>query len=74
MAMPMLTLVNKLKAYGYATNIETLMDDPYFWDSTTSNQEWDEWFYGNLQITPMGSRTFNSGVSIGFDGRVSRHQ
>ena len=71
LAMPMLTFVNKLKAYAYATNIEKLMEDPYFWDPTTTNEEWDEWFYGNMRITPMGDKTFNSGVSIGFDGRVS---
>ncbi|MBR2248945.1 MAG: DUF4421 family protein [Prevotella sp.] len=71
MAMPMLTFVNKLKAYGYATNIEQLMDDPMFWDENTSDEEWDEWFYGNVRIAPMGNRTFNSGLSIGFDARMS---
>ena len=71
LAMPMLTFVNKLKAYAYATNVEKLMEDPYFWDPTTTNEEWDEWFYNNLRVTPMGDKTFNSGVSIGFDGRVS---
>ena len=29
MAMPMLTFVNKLKAYAYTTNVEELMEDPY---------------------------------------------
>ena len=71
MAMPMLTFVNKLKGYGYATNVEELMKDPTFWDATKTNEEWDNWFYGNVHITPMGDKTFNSGVSIGFDGRVS---
>ena len=71
LAMPMLTFVNKLKAYAYATNVEKLMENPYFWDPTTTNEEWDEWFYSNVHITPMGDKTFNSGVSIGFDGRVS---
>ena len=71
MFMPMLTFVNKLRAYGYATNVEELMEDPYFWDSNTTFEEWDEWLYGNLRVTPMGDQTFNSGVSIGFDGRVS---
>ena len=70
MAMPMLTFVNKIKAYGYATNIEELMEDPIFW-SDISNEEWDEWFYKNLQITPMGDMTFNSGLTFSFDGRVS---
>ena len=71
LAMPMLTFVNKLKAYAYATNVEKLMENPYFWDPTTTNEEWDEWFYNNLRVTPMGDKTFNSGLSIGFDGRVS---
>ena len=71
MAMPMLTFVNKLKAYGYATNVEQLMEDPAFWDSDITDEEWDEWFYGNLRITPMGDRTYNSGLSIGFDARMS---
>ena len=71
LAMPMLTFVNKLKAYVYATNIEELMEDPIFWDPDISNEDWDEWFYGNLHITPMGDRTFNSGLSIGFDARMS---
>lgn len=70
MAMPMLTVVNKIKAYGYATNVEELMEDPIFW-SDISNEEWDEWFYKNLQITPMGDMTFNSGLTFSFDGRVS---
>ena len=70
MTMPMLTFVNKIKAYGYATNVEELMEDPIFW-SDISNEEWDEWFYKNLQITPMGDMTFNSGLTFSFDGRVS---
>ena len=73
MAMPMLTFVNKLRAYGYATNVEQLMDDPRFLDEdmTLSNEEWDRWFYGNLHITPVGDKTFNSGLSVGFDARMS---
>lgn len=71
MAMPMLTIVNKLKAYAYATNIDELMEDPLFFDETISDEEWDEWFYGNTYIIPMGDKTFNSGLSIGFDARVS---
>ena len=70
MAMPMLTFVYKINAYGYATNVEELMEDPIFW-SDISNEEWDEWFYKNLQITPMGDMTFNSGLTFSFDGRVS---
>ena len=71
LAMPMLTFVNKLKAYAYATNVEELMEDPIFWDPDISNEDWDDWLYGNLHITPMGDKTFNSGLNIGFDARMS---
>jgi len=71
MAMPMLTFVNKIKGYGYATNVEELMNDPYCWDQTITDEEWDEWFYGNMHITPMAAKTFNSGLSLGFDARMS---
>ena len=71
MAMPMLTFVNKLKAYGYATNVPELMEDPFFWDPNTTNEEWDDWFYEKVRITPVGDKTFNSGLSIGFDARMS---
>ena len=70
-AMPMLTLVNRVKAYGYATNVEQLMEDPAFWDPDSSDEEWDEWFYNNVRITPMGDKTFNSGMTINFDARLS---
>lgn len=71
MAMPMLTFINRLKAYAYATNVEELMQDPTFWDPTISDENWDEWFYGNLNITPTGNKMYNSGLSLGFDARVS---
>ena len=71
MAMPMLTLVNKLKAYAYETNIPEMMEDPMFWNDQISYDDWDKWYYENVHITPLGDETFNSGASIGFDGRVS---
>ena len=71
MAMPMLTFVNKLKAYNYETNIEEMMLEPEFWDNTISYDEWDKWYYENVRIKPMGDQTFNSGLSIGFDTRAS---
>jgi len=71
MAMPMLTFVNKLKAYGYETNIPEMMEDDMFWNDQISYEEWDKWYYENVRITPLGAETFNSGVSIGFNGRMS---
>ena len=71
MVMPMLTIVNKIKTYGYATNVEELMEDPMFWDEDTDNDTWDKWFYGNLRVSPMGDKTFNSGMTVNVDARLS---
>lgn len=71
MAMPMITFVNRLKLFGYATNVETLMENPDFWNEDIPSDKWDEWFYGSLRIKPMGDRSFNSGVTVNVDARVS---
>ena len=71
MLMPMVTFVNKLKVFAYATNVPELMTDDRFWGEDISNEEWDEWFYSNVHITPMGDKTINSGISLGFDTRMS---
>ena len=71
MAMPMLTFVNKLKAYNFDTTIPEMMDEPMFWNADIPSDEWDKWYYENIHIAPSGHQTHNSGVSIGFDGRVS---
>lgn len=71
MLMPMVTFVNKLKVFAYATNVSELMTDDRFWDDDISNEEWDEWFYSNVHITPMGDKTINSGISLGFDTRMA---
>lgn len=71
LAMPMLTFVNKIKAYGYSTNVPELMEDPMFWDDNISSEEWDEWFYNRVRITHEGDQTYNSGLSLSFDARVS---
>ena len=71
MAMPMLTLLNKLKAYNYSTNMLELYNDPITHDPTVSNEEWDQWYYENIRIAPEGEQTYNSGLSIGFDARMS---
>ena len=71
MAMPMLTCVNKLKAYGYSTNITEMMEDPMFWNNNISYEDWDKWYYANVRVSPMGNHTYNSDIRLGFDGRVS---
>ena len=50
---------------------QDLLADPTCWDPNLTDDEWDEWFYGNLEISPRGGESFNSGISIGFDARVS---
>ena len=71
MAMPMITFINKMRVYTYHTNVDDLLADPHCWDPNLTDDEWDEWFYGNLEISPRGGESFNSGISIGFDARVS---
>ena len=71
MAMPMLTIVNKLRAYSYSTNMLELYNDPITHDPTISMEEWDKWYYENIRIVPEGGETYNSGLSIGFDARMS---
>jgi hypothetical protein len=71
MAMPMCTVVNKIKAYGYATNVDELMQDPRFLSEEITDEEWDDWFYSSLRVRPMGDKTFNSGLTVNFDARLS---
>ena len=28
------------------------MKDPYFWDEDVTIDEWDDWFYSRVRITP----------------------
>ncbi len=72
MAMPMLTFVNRIKAYNYKTNVEDLLENPNMFDENLSNEEWDEWLENSLSIVrPMGDKTFNGGVTVNFDARVA---
>ena len=71
MAMPMLTFVNRIKVFGYGTNVEDLMEDSRFLNDELTDEEWDDWFYSSLQISPMGDEAFNSGLMINFDARLS---
>ena len=71
MAMPMLTVVNKIKAFGYATNVPELAKDPRFLSEEIDDDEWDEWFYNSLRINPLGQKTFNSGMTLNIDARLS---
>lgn len=71
LAMPMLTFVNKIKAYRFNTNVMEMLDEPTLWDLSIPEEERDRWYYEHVRIEPAGDKTFNSGLSIGFDGRVS---
>ena len=70
-AMPMLTVVNKIKAYGYATNVPELLGDPRLLDEDMTDEEWDKWWESSLRLTPMGEKTFNGGITVNFDARMS---
>ena len=71
MAMPMLTFVNKIRGYGFATNVHELMEDPRLMDEDLTNEEWDEWWYNSLRIAPMGEKTYDSGMTVNVDARLS---
>ena len=71
MVMPMLTVVNRIKCYGYTTNVEELMGHPNFLDSDISDEEWDKWWYNGLRISPAGEESYNSGMTLNFDARLS---
>lgn len=71
MAMPMLTVVNRIKAYGYYSSVNELIQDERFMSDDISDEEWDAWWESNLRIEPMGSKSFNSGMTVNFDARLS---
>lgn len=71
MAMPMITFVNRIKAYGYGTNVPELLNDPTLLDEEISDEDWDNWWYGSLRIKHMGDKTFNSGVTANLDAHLS---
>ncbi len=71
MGMPMLTFINKLRGYGYTTNMRELMDDPNYWREDIPADEWNQWYYEHARITPADNKTYNSGISLGFDVRTS---
>ena len=71
MAMPMLTMVNKIKAYGYATNLDEMLSDPSMLGDDIGSEEWEKRWYDNLRIQPMAKKTYNSGLSVNFDARLS---
>ena len=47
------------------------MQVPKFSDDDITDEEWDEWFYNSLRITPMGEKKFSSGITLNFDARLS---
>ena len=71
MAMPMLTFVNRIKGYGYATNVLDLLEDPIMFDDDIEDDEWDDWWYSSLRIEHIADRTYNSGMTVNLDARLS---
>lgn len=65
MAMPMVTFVNKIKVYAYNTNVEDIIGQ--FEDEIPD----DEVLTKLYKITPLTTKTNNSGLAINFDARLS---
>ena len=66
MAMPMLTLVNRIKVYAFKTNVEDVMNQ-YEDDEYPSDEE----LLAQYVITPLTRKTYNSGIAVNFDARIS---
>lgn len=65
MAMPMLTLVNRIKVYTFKTNVEEMLD--LYEDEDPSDEE----LLAQYEITPLTRKSYNSGIAVNFDARVS---
>ena len=65
MAMPMLTFVNRIKAYAFKTNVEEVLNQ--YEDGFPSDEELMEQY----TITPLIQKTYNSGIAVNFDARLS---
>ena len=66
MAMPMLTLVNRIKVYAFKTNVEDVMNQ-YEDDEYPSDEE----LLAQCVITPLARKSYNSGIAVNFDARIS---
>ena len=66
MAMPMLTLVNRIKVYAFKTNVEDVMNQ-YEDDEYPSDEE----LLAQYVITPLTRKSYNSGIAVNFDARIS---
>ena len=66
MAMPMLTLVNRIKVYAFKTNVEDVMNQ-YEDDQYPSDEE----LLAQYEITPLTRKSYNSGIAVNFDARIS---
>ncbi len=66
MAMPMLTLVNRIKVYAFKTNVEDVLNQ-YEDDEYPSDEE----LLAQYVITPLARKSYNSGIAVNFDARIS---
>lgn len=66
MAMPMLTLVNRIKVYAFKTNVEDVLTQ-YEDDEYPSDEE----LLAQYEITPLARKSYNSGIAVNFDARIS---
>ncbi len=72
MAMPMLTFVNKMRIYNYSTNIDELWG-PYMnsEDNNMDGEAVEQALYPLYRINKLGADTYNGGLAINFDARLS---
>lgn len=70
MAVPMLTFVNKVKGYAYDTNVPELLEGSDFMNEEITDEQWNSW-HDNLRITPSVEKTYNSGLTVNLDLRLS---
>lgn len=66
MAMPMLTLVNRIRVYAFKTNVEDVLNQ-YEDDEYPSDEE----LLAQYVITPLARKSYNSGIAVNFDARIS---
>ena len=69
MAMPMLTFVNQIRLYSYTTNFLELALDPA--GDALEGDEFDKWLYDNSRIEEKEYNTYNGGLAVNFDARLS---
>lgn len=56
--------------YAYDTNVPELLEGSDFMNEEITDEQWDSW-HDNLRITPSVEKTYNSGLTVNLDLRLS---